>query len=94
MVPKLVDGQQTGFVKGRCIIDNCLTWKLGHEHARVTKHDILYLKLDFAKAYDKIDHSFLWDTLWAMKMDPFVIRLIQRLVENVEAKVHVNGLYT
>lgn len=29
-----------------------------------------------------------------MKLDPFVIQLIRGLVENVVAKVHVNGLFT
>lgn len=28
-----------------------------------------------------------------MRMDPFIIQLIQGLVENTEAKVHVNGLF-
>lgn len=83
MVPGLVDGQQTGFVKGRCITDNLLTWKLGQEHGQATLQDILYIKLDFAKAYDRIDHSFLWDTLKKMRLDPFVI----------EAKVLVNELF-
>lgn len=52
------------------------------------------MKLDFAKAYDRIDHGFLWETLKAMRLDPFLIQLIQGLVCNAEAKVHVNGLFT
>lgn len=58
MILHLVDRQRTGFVKGCYITDNLLTWKLGHEHAKATNQDILCVKLDFAKAYDKIDHSF------------------------------------
>lgn len=94
MVPNLVDRQKTGFVKGICITDNLLTWNLGHEHAIATKRDTLCVKLDFTKAYDWIDHSFLWETLWVMKLDPFIIQLIRGLVENVEVKVHVNRLFT
>lgn len=52
------------------------------------------MKLDFAKAYDKINHSYMWKTLQAMRLDPFVIRLIQGLVLNVEANVHMNGFFT
>lgn len=52
------------------------------------------MKLDFAKAYDRIDHSFLWEMLRVMKMDPFVIQLIKGLMENAEAKVHINGIFT
>lgn len=55
---------------------------------------VICVKLDFAKAYDRVDHSFLWATLKAMRLDSFVIQLIQGLVLNVEAKVHMNGLFT
>lgn len=68
--------------------------KLGQEHAILTGQDILLLKLDFEKAFDRVDHDFLWATLLAMNLDPFVLSLIQGLVLNAEAKVHVNGSFT
>lgn len=76
MVPKLVDRQQIGFISGRCIIDNLLAWKMGQEHARVMLQDIAFLKLDFAKACNRINHNFLWATLTTMRLDPWVIQLI------------------
>lgn len=60
----------------------------------LTHQDILLLKLDFEKAFDRVDHGFWWATLWAMNLDPFVLSLIKGLVLNVEAKVHINGLFT
>lgn len=58
-----------------------------------TLQDIIFMKLDFKKAFDCIDHNCLWAMLATMDLDPFVITLIQGLVCNVEAKVHVNGLF-
>lgn len=52
------------------------------------------MKLDFDKDFDRVDHEFLWATLVVMQLDPGVIALIQGLVTNIEAKVHVNGLFT
>lgn len=52
------------------------------------------MKLGFEKAFDHVDHEFLWATLTATQLDPLVIGLIQGLVTNAEAKVHVNGLFT
>lgn len=51
------------------------------------------MKLDFKKAFDRVDHDYIWATLIAMYMDPFVITLIMGLVTSAEAKVHVNGLF-
>lgn len=37
IVPNLVEPLQMGFMTGRCIIDNSLTWKLEQEHAHATR---------------------------------------------------------
>lgn len=34
------------------------------------------MKLDFEKAFDRVDHGFLWATLSTMRMDPCIISLI------------------
>lgn len=81
--------------RARCyILDNLLALKLGQEHALATLQDIIFLKLDFEKAFDWVDHSFLWATLSAMNLDPVVIMLLQGLITNAEIKVHVNGMFT
>lgn len=59
MVPKVVDQQQTGFVQGKCITDNIIAFKLGQEHAAATLQDIIFMKLDFEKTFDRVDHGFL-----------------------------------
>lgn len=51
-VPNLISVQQTGFIKGHCIIDNLIVLNLGQEHATLIDQDILLLKLDFEKAFD------------------------------------------
>lgn len=94
IIPKVVNKQQTGFVQGRCISDNLLTFRLNQEHVVATLQNIIFLKLDFEKAFDKVDHDYLWATLSAMGLDPLVITLIQGLVMESKAKVHVNGLFT
>lgn len=86
--------QQTGFVKDRYITDNLIVVKLAQEHANLMQQDIILLKLDFEKAFDCVDHSFLWATLHVMNLNPHVLTLIQGLITNVEAKVHVNGFFT
>lgn len=80
IILKVVDCQQTGFVQGRCITDNIISFMLGQEHAVATYQDVIFMKLDFEKASARVDHDYLWATLNAMQLDPFIITLIQGLV--------------
>lgn len=49
-----------------------------------------------AKAYNRVDHIFIWDSLDAMAFDTkFMIKFIRGLVESSTSKVHFNiGLFT
>lgn len=91
---RIVDKQQTGFLEGRDILDNLMTYKLAQEWAPVSKQPVIFLKLDFTKAYDWVDHSFLWAVLRAMDFDEQVIYKVRGMVELTHLKVHINGNFT
>lgn len=80
LVLKVVDQQEIGYKQGCYIIDNILDLKLGHEHAIATLQDVTFIKLDFEKAFNHMSHKYLWATLAAMNIEPFVISLIQGMV--------------
>ncbi|KAL3691402.1 hypothetical protein R1sor_005053 [Riccia sorocarpa] len=94
MLLGLIDTQQTVFVAGRNIIDNILSLRLGQEWAQVTEHDVIFVKLDFMKAYDRVAHGFLWDTLSAMGMGMESVDRIKGLVEGGKSEMHKNGSFT
>ncbi|KAL3684100.1 hypothetical protein R1sor_002122 [Riccia sorocarpa] len=94
LLPRLISGQQTGFVPGRTIFDNILALKLGEEWVTETGQGAMFLKLDFVKAYDRIRHTFLWDTLRALGFSDKVIKLFQGLMTGAEATVHHDGDFT
>ncbi|KAL2635505.1 hypothetical protein R1flu_006984 [Riccia fluitans] len=94
IVPKLIDAEQTGFIKGRSITDNVLSLGLGQELATARKEPAIFCKLDFVKAFDRINHFFLWATMQRMGFDPAVIDLTRALVSAGHAKVHINGCFT
>lgn len=52
------------------------------------------MKLDFEKAFDRVDHNYLWATLSTMDLDPFANTLLQGMIYDAKVKVHVNGLLT
>jgi hypothetical protein len=94
LLPDLVEPQQTGFVHGRHIQDNILAITLLQESARKSQEPLAMMLLDFAKAYDLVDHQYLWDTLAAVGFSTDFTSLVQGLITGSSAKVHFNGLFT
>ncbi|KAL3681174.1 hypothetical protein R1sor_024130 [Riccia sorocarpa] len=94
IIPRLVDAEQTGFVENRNIVENILCLRLGQDLAEVTKQKALFCKLDFAKAFDRVSHTYLWETLGRMGFSEEFLQLTRGLVSSGSSKVQVNGLFT
>lgn len=59
----MVHANQYGFIKGRTIHD-CLTWAFQFLHiCHKSNKEIVILKLDFEKAFDKIEHENILQTM-------------------------------
>ncbi|KAL3683679.1 hypothetical protein R1sor_001701 [Riccia sorocarpa] len=56
--------------------------------------DTIFVKLDFMKAYDRVAHNFLWDTLTEMWVEQDTLSRIKGLIEGGTSEVHVNGGFT
>jgi hypothetical protein len=94
ILPELINIQQTGFIQGRSIQDNILTLKLVQEKVIREKKPIAMLQIDFKKAYDRVDHHYIWEFMRKFGFAEEYIELVQGLVEGGTAKVHFNGLFT
>lgn len=94
VLPKLVMPQQTGFVKGRNMYDNILSLWLTQDLAKQRRMEGVFIKLDFEKAFDRVDHDYLWDTMEALGLGDTFIALIKGLTIGATAAVHLNGCST
>lgn len=60
LMDRMVGDYQSGFIKGRSILEGmAITKKVIHQ-CRRTSHDGYLLKLDFEKAYDSVSGNAFW----------------------------------
>jgi hypothetical protein len=71
---------QYGFIKSRTIQD-CLAWAYAYLHNfHKYRKEVVSLKLDFEKAFDKVDHSFIMPVLHAKGFGPQWCLWIQQIL--------------
>uniref|UniRef100_A0A0V0IRF8 Putative ovule protein n=1 Tax=Solanum chacoense TaxID=4108 RepID=A0A0V0IRF8_SOLCH len=92
ILPKIISSNQSGFVKGRSIIENVLlTQELISYINKRGKPSNVVIKLDMAKAYDRVSCFFLMKILRKMGFSNKVVDLIWRLITNNYYSVIING---
>ncbi|XP_073051345.1 uncharacterized protein [Primulina eburnea] len=92
---RLVSWNQSGFVPGRVISDNILlAQELTHSLSLPTRGGNVILKLDMAKAYDRVQWSFLLDVLRHYGFSEQVVSLISACISHCQFSVNINGSLT
>ena len=78
---------QVGFRKGRGTRDRIanICWVI--EKAREFQKDIYFCFIDYAKAFDYVDHSKLWKILKKMGIPDHFTCLLRSLYADQEAKI-------
>ena len=91
VAPTLLHKSQAGFVPGRQISEQTQLFKMVLNYAEATEENGMIVALDHAKAYDKIEHDYLWETLKAFKIPDHFIHTVQNLYSNASTSVMING---
>lgn len=54
----------------------------------------MFFKLDYEKAFDWVDHTFLWEALAKIGLGEKFIVLAKGLVLGATSKIHTNGMFS
>ena len=92
IVPNLIHHDQAGFMKGRRIEDQTELVRLMINQCEANEQNGVIVCLDQEKAYDKVQHDFIWKTLEAYQFPNHFINTIKTLYKNGETVIVINGV--
>jgi hypothetical protein len=83
---------QYGFIKGKTIHD-CLNWAFEYLHiCHSSKYPIIILKIDFEKAFDKVEYSAIIGMCKALGFGPKFLSWITNILHTTSTSVLLNGV--
>ena len=83
--------EQSAFLPFRFILDNIMLTQETLSWVEYSKQDLLFQKLDFSKAFNMVDWSFLFKTMIKLGFPNEFIQMIKLLFSDAVACVKVNG---
>ncbi|XP_024640465.1 uncharacterized protein [Medicago truncatula] len=90
-IESVISVNQSAFVKGRQILDGILVANEVVDDARKCKRELLLFKVDFEKAYDFIDWTYLDEVMQKMGFSVLWRKWIKECIGTTTASVLVNG---
>ncbi|KAF5375513.1 hypothetical protein D9615_009166 [Tricholomella constricta] len=92
VVPDLIHRDQAGFMKGRKIEDQTELIKMIISRCEAQDENGAIVCLDQEKAYDKINHNFLWESMKKFGLPDEFITTVQNLYKDAKTVVILNGV--
>lgn len=92
LILKIIHQNQYGFIKQRSIQD-CLVWSFEFIHqCHLSKQEIVILKLDFAKAFDTMEHSAIIAMLHVLGFPDRWTTWVQAILSSRSSAMLLNGV--
>jgi hypothetical protein len=91
-LPSIIRPSQTGFVEGRCILDNTFLAQEAQDWAKESNQDLVLLLLDFKKAFNRIEWNFLFEALAKLGFRSQWIRWVSSLYQSASSVIKLNGV--
>lgn len=92
VIKDLIHHSQAGFIPGRQITDQTKLIRMMIQYAEAREQNGLIVALDQEKAYDRIEHNYLWRTLETFGIPANFINTVRALYQEAETRVMINGV--
>jgi hypothetical protein len=90
VIVRLIHQNQYGFIKSRTI-QECLAWSFEYLHnCHRSKKELIILKLDFEKAFDKVEHQVILDVLRARRFPDKWVNWIKGILSSETSSMLLN----
>lgn len=93
-VPTLVHPNQAGFIPSHSIFDHIHLAKSIINYAEAMEVDGTIVALDQEKAYNKIQHEYLWETMNKFNLPHPFMNTVKALYENAFTHITINGEFS
>jgi Reverse transcriptase (RNA-dependent DNA polymerase)/Endonuclease/Exonuclease/phosphatase family len=90
-IQKMIHRDQARFIPGRSIFDHIRLTKVMIKYAEAMETNSAIIALDQEKAYDKVNHRYLWKTMEAFRIPATLHNTVRSLYENASTMVVING---
>lgn len=91
LLPKLINPDQSGFVKTRNEFDNVRRLLNIIDHSALYKQPALIISLDAEKAFDRVEWPYLFSVLKKFNIGDRCLGWIKSMYSNPQAQICVNG---
>ena len=82
VAPTVVHEDQVGFIFKRSLYDHTRTTQMVFKYCKIVEKDSCIVVLDHEKAYDKIDHDYLWRILEKFGLPEVFIKRIKEMYKD------------
>lgn len=88
---QVIDPDQSYCIPGRSIFDNISLIRDLIQASKVLDIKCGLLSLDQEKAFDRVEHAYLWNTLEAFGFHKNFLSMVKILYSDIESLIKING---
>lgn len=85
---------QVAYLPGRAVHDNLRMFEFFSLYCKKYNADAIMISLDAVKAFDSVDHNYMFETLHRFGFSDNFISVVKMLYNDIKAEILVNGFKT